>query len=78
MKIAIIGQSAFGKSVLEALVNKGEDKIVGSSPLQREKGDQQTPSPKPQPSRTSRLSSSSACATRKQSTISSLLNQNCA
>ncbi|MCH8229225.1 MAG: methionyl-tRNA formyltransferase [Chloroflexi bacterium] len=29
MKIAIIGQSAFGKSVLEALVNKGEDKIVG-------------------------------------------------
>ena len=29
MKIAIIGQSAFGKSVLEALVNKGEDEIVG-------------------------------------------------
>ena len=29
MKIAIIGQSAFGKSVLEALVEKGEDEIVG-------------------------------------------------
>jgi methionyl-tRNA formyltransferase len=29
MKIAIIGQSAFGKSVLEALVSKGEDEIVG-------------------------------------------------
>jgi len=29
LKIAIIGQSAFGKSVLEALVEKGEDEIVG-------------------------------------------------
>ena len=29
MKIALIGQSAFGKSVLEALVEKGEDEIVG-------------------------------------------------
>lgn len=29
MKITIIGQSAFGKSVLEALVEKGEDEIVG-------------------------------------------------
>ena len=29
MKIAIIGQSAFGKSVLEALVEKGKDEIVG-------------------------------------------------
>jgi methionyl-tRNA formyltransferase len=29
MKIVLIGQSAFGKSVLEALVNKGEDEIVG-------------------------------------------------
>ncbi len=29
MKIAIIGQSAFGKSVLEALTEKGEDEIVG-------------------------------------------------
>jgi methionyl-tRNA formyltransferase len=29
LKIALIGQSAFGKSVLEALVEKGEDEIVG-------------------------------------------------
>ena len=29
MKIAIIGQSAFGKSVLEALVETGKDEIVG-------------------------------------------------
>ncbi|MDP6666028.1 MAG: methionyl-tRNA formyltransferase [Dehalococcoidia bacterium] len=29
MKIALIGQSAFGKSVLEALVETGEDDIVG-------------------------------------------------
>jgi len=29
VKIALIGQSAFGKSVLEALVEKGEDEIVG-------------------------------------------------
>jgi methionyl-tRNA formyltransferase len=29
MKIALIGQSAFGKSVLEALIEKGEDEIVG-------------------------------------------------
>jgi methionyl-tRNA formyltransferase len=29
LKIAIIGQSAFGKSVLEALVEKGKDEIVG-------------------------------------------------
>ena len=29
MKIAIIGQSAFGKSVLDALIEKGEDEIVG-------------------------------------------------
>jgi len=29
MKIAIIGQSAFGKSVLEALVEQGDDEIVG-------------------------------------------------
>ena len=29
MKIAIIGQSAFGKSVLEALVEQDDDEIVG-------------------------------------------------
>ena len=29
MKISIIGQSAFGKSVLEALLEKGEDEIIG-------------------------------------------------
>jgi len=29
VKIALIGQSAFGKSVLETLVEKGEDEIVG-------------------------------------------------
>ncbi len=29
LKIALIGQSVFGKSVLEALVEKGEDEIVG-------------------------------------------------
>lgn len=29
MKIALIGQSAFGKSVLEALVEQGKDEIVG-------------------------------------------------
>ncbi|MEE8045332.1 MAG: methionyl-tRNA formyltransferase [Dehalococcoidia bacterium] len=29
MKIALIGQSAFGKSVLEALVEQGDDEIVG-------------------------------------------------
>ena len=29
MRIALIGQSAFGKSVLEALIEKGEDEIVG-------------------------------------------------
>jgi len=29
LKIALIGQSAFGKSVLEVLIEKGEDEIVG-------------------------------------------------
>jgi methionyl-tRNA formyltransferase len=29
LRIALIGQSAFGKSVLEALIEKGEDEIVG-------------------------------------------------
>lgn len=29
MRIVVIGQSAFGKSVLEALTEKGEDEIVG-------------------------------------------------
>lgn len=29
MKIALIGQSAFGKSVLEAIVKTGEDEVVG-------------------------------------------------
>ena len=38
MKIAIIGQSSFGKSVLEALVEKGEDEIVGVFAPQTKEG----------------------------------------
>ena len=29
MKIALIGQAAFGKAVLEAIVENGKDEIVG-------------------------------------------------
>ena len=32
MRIAIIGQSAFGKSVLEAIIEAGKDEVVGAFP----------------------------------------------
>jgi len=38
MKIALIGQSAFGKSVLEALVKQGDDEIVGVFAPTRKEG----------------------------------------